>query len=45
MNVPYIIMMGEKEAIEESVVVRNMTTRVQETVELHLLIPHLKKLK
>ncbi len=45
MRIPYIIMMGQKEAMEESVVVRNMTTRVQETVELRMLVPHLKKLK
>ena len=45
MCVPYIIMMGQKEAMEESVMIRNMTTRVQETVGLKLLIPHLRKLK
>lgn len=45
MCIPYIIMMGQKEAMEECVMVRNMTTRVQETIELKVLIPHLKKLK
>ena len=45
MSIPYIIMMGQKEAIEESVVVRNMQTRVQETVHVSLLITHLKGLK
>ncbi|MES2059428.1 MAG: His/Gly/Thr/Pro-type tRNA ligase C-terminal domain-containing protein [Patescibacteria group bacterium] len=45
MKIPYIIMMGQKEAMEECVVVRNMTTRVQETVELHMLVPHLRRLK
>jgi len=45
MNIPYIIMMGQKEAMEESVVVRNMETRVQETIHVTLLITHLKSLK
>lgn len=45
MNVPYIIMMGQKEAIEESVVVRNMQTRVQETIHVSLLVTHLRSLK
>ncbi|MFA6050749.1 MAG: His/Gly/Thr/Pro-type tRNA ligase C-terminal domain-containing protein [Candidatus Paceibacterota bacterium] len=45
MNIPYIIMMGQKEAIEESVVVRNMQTRAQETIHISLLITHLKRLK
>lgn len=45
MNIPHIIMMGQKEAMEESVVVRNMTTRVQETIHLSLLVTYLKKLK
>ena len=45
MNVPYIIMMGQKEAVEETVVVRNMQTRVQETVRVTFLIEHLRSLK
>ncbi len=45
MEIPYIIMMGQKEAIEESVVVRNMQTRAQETIHISLLITHLKSLK
>ncbi len=45
MNIPYIIMMGQKEAIEESVVVRNMETRAQETIHISLLITHLRRLK
>lgn len=45
MKIPYIIMMGQKEAIEESVVVRHMTTRAQETIHLSLLVTHLKSLK
>lgn len=44
-GIPYIIMMGQKEALEDSVVVRNMNTRCQETVSMKELISYLKKLK
>lgn len=44
-NIPYIIMMGQKEALEDSVVVRNMSTRCQETVKMGELVSYLKKLK
>ncbi len=45
LNIPYIIMMGQKEAIENTVVVRHMITRSQDTVEIDLLISHLKGLR
>ncbi len=45
LNIPYIIMMGQKEAIEETVVVRHMTTRSQDTIEIERLVTHLKMLK
>lgn len=45
MNIPYIIMMGQKEAIENTVVVRHMITRSQDTVEIDLLVTHLKGLR
>ncbi len=45
MNIPYIIMLGQKEALEETVVVRHMVTRAQETIEIDLLVTHLKGLK
>ncbi len=45
MNIPYIIMMGQKEALEETVVVRHMITRAQDTIEISKLTVHLKKLK
>lgn len=45
MNIPYIIMMGQKEALEETVVVRHMVTRAQDTVEIDYLVTHLKGLK
>lgn len=45
LNVPYILLLGQKEAIENSVTVRHVQTRAQETVKLENLIEHLKKLK
>jgi histidyl-tRNA synthetase len=45
MEIPYILIMGQKEAMENSIVVRNFATRCQETVFLNELIPYLKKLK
>ncbi len=44
MNVPYILILGQKEAIEESVTVRHMLTRVQETIKIIELVQYLKKL-
>ena len=44
MGVPYILILGQKEAIEESVTVRHMHTRVQETVLIKELIEYLKRL-
>jgi histidyl-tRNA synthetase len=44
MNIPYIIMLGQKEAIEHSVVVREMKTMSQETVLMTELVSYLKKL-
>lgn len=45
MNIPYVIIMGKKEAMENSVVVRNTTTRCQDTVPLNELVAYIKKLK
>lgn len=42
--VPYILILGQKEAIDNSVTVRHMNTRVQETVKVEELIEYLKKL-
>lgn len=41
----YILIIGEKEAIENSVMVRNNETRVQETVPVSHLVSFLKKVK
>ncbi|MFA6463837.1 MAG: His/Gly/Thr/Pro-type tRNA ligase C-terminal domain-containing protein [Candidatus Paceibacterota bacterium] len=45
MGIPYIIMMGQREASENSVVVRNMDSMSQETVSIDHLVKYLKKLK
>ena len=39
----YVIIMGKREAMEDSVIVRNNSTRVQETVPIKDLAKHLKK--
>lgn len=44
MKVPYILLMGKKEAIEDCVVVRDTTTRSQETIPIPALVAYLKKL-
>lgn len=44
MGVPYILLVGQKEALENSVTVRHVETRVQETVHMDSLIEYLKKL-
>ncbi len=45
MEIPYVIIMGKKEAMENSVLVRNMTTRKQDTVALADLVEYAKGLK
>ena len=45
MDIPHTIIMGQKEAMENSVIVRNMATRSQETVPIASLSEYLKKLK
>lgn len=40
----YLLIVGQKEAIENSVTIRHMDTLVQETVEISSLINYLKKL-
>lgn len=42
--VPYILLVGQKEAIEDSVTVRHVESRIQETVPIDKLIEYLKKL-
>lgn len=45
MNVPYTIILGQKEALENTVIVRNMDTRSQDTVKIDKLAEYLKKIK
>jgi histidyl-tRNA synthetase len=45
LNLSYLLIIGEKEAMEESVAVRNIETRVQETVPIVQLASYLKKIK
>lgn len=45
LNIPYTIIFGQKEAIENSVIVRDMSDRSQKTVSIDKLSDYLKKLK
>ncbi len=45
MKIPYSIIIGQKEAMENSVIVRNAATRAQETVKTSALQEYLKKMK
>ena len=42
---PYALIFGQKEAIENTVIVRNMQSRSQETVKIAKLLEYLKELK
>ena len=44
MMVPHVIIFGQKEAMDETVIVRNMENRSQETVKLAKLPEYLKKI-
>ncbi len=43
LKMPYIIIMGQKEAAEDTVVVRNTTTMAQETVPTDRLVEYLRR--
>ncbi len=45
LNIPYTIIFGQKEALEDSVIVRDMSTRSQDTVKLKNLLEYLKEMK
>jgi histidyl-tRNA synthetase len=45
LKIPYAIIFGQKEALESSVIVRDMNTHSQETVKIKSLPDYLKKLK
>ncbi len=44
LKVPYILIMGKKEAMEDTIMIRDVATRSQETVRIADLSAHLKKL-
>ncbi|MEI7765011.1 MAG: histidine--tRNA ligase [bacterium] len=45
LGVPYVLIFGLKEALTDSVIVRDMSNRSQETVKLPKLLDYLKELK
>ncbi len=45
LNIPYAIIFGVKEALENSVIVRDMGNRSQDTVKLTKLLEYLKEIK
>lgn len=45
LQIPYTIIFGVKEAIDESVIVRNMSNRSQETIKINKLLEYLKEIK
>lgn len=45
LQIPYALIFGQKEALEDSVIVRDMSNRSQNTVKLSKLLEHLKDLK
>lgn len=45
LGIPYSLIFGVKEALENSVIVRNMQNRSQETVKIQKLLEYLKELK
>jgi histidyl-tRNA synthetase len=44
-NIPYALIFGQKEALDNSVIVRDMASRSQDTVKLSKLLEYLKELK
>ena len=45
LHIPYAIIFGQKEALDGSVIVRDMTTRSQETVKIGKLAEYIKSIK
>jgi histidyl-tRNA synthetase len=45
LSIPYALIFGVKEALEDSVIVRDMSNRSQDTVRLSKLLEYLKELK
>ena len=45
LQIPYALIFGQKEALENSVIVRDMSNRSQNTVKLDNLLEYLKEIK
>jgi histidyl-tRNA synthetase len=45
LGVPYALIFGQKEALENSVIVRNMSNRSQDVIKLAKLLEYLKEIK
>lgn len=45
MNVPYVIIFGQREAMDGTVIIRNMANRSQDSVKIVDLLNYIKKLK
>lgn len=45
MNVPYVIIFGQREAMDNTVIIRNMQNRSQDVVKISELLNYIKKLK
>ena len=45
LNIPYALIFGVKEALDNSIIVRDMSNRSQDTVKLNKLLEYLKELK
>lgn len=44
LRVPYLLILGQKEALDDTVTIRNMTTRAQDTVHVGVLPEYLKNI-
>lgn len=45
LKIPYSIILGQREALENSVIIRNTMTRAQETIKMPNLVEYLRKMK
>ena len=45
LSIPYTLIFGQKEALDGTVIVRNMSNRSQETIKLSKLLEYLKEIK
>ena len=43
LEVPFALILGQKESLENSIIIRNMNSRAQETVPIDNLVETLKK--